>query len=79
MYLKKTKNAKTGRIYLSIAKKYRHPGGTPRDEQIMKIGYLDELEKRYADPIAHFGLVARKMTEEEKKNKKVTLTLDTNE
>jgi hypothetical protein len=79
MYLKKTKNAKTGRIYLSIAKKYRRPGGTPRDEQIMKIGYLDELEKQYADPIAHFGDVARKMTEEEKKSGKVTLTLDTQE
>jgi transposase len=80
MYLKKTKNAKTGRIYLSIAKKYRRPDtGTPRDEQIMKIGYLDELEKQYADPITHFGDIARKMTEEEKKSKKVTLTLDTDE
>jgi len=30
------------------------------------LGYLDELEKDYDDPIAHFKEVARQITEEEK-------------
>jgi hypothetical protein len=34
------------------------------------------LEKQYDDPIAHFKEVARKMTEEEQANNKVTLQLD---
>ena len=32
------------------------------DRTVKSLGYLDELEKKYDDPIAHFKEVARKMT-----------------
>jgi transposase len=43
------------------------------------LGYLDELEKEYDDPIAHFQEVARKMTEEENAKKKLTLSVNMDE
>ena len=54
MLLKKTKNA-NGRIYLSITDSYYDKEKkTSRSKTIESIGYLDELEKQYKDPIAHF-------------------------
>lgn len=54
MYLKKTKQ-KSGRIYLSIVDTYHDKGkGYARTVTVEKVGYLDELEKEYDDPIAHF-------------------------
>jgi transposase len=43
----------------------------------MKIGYLDELEKEYDDPIAHFTALASEMDEERKAAGSVTVTIDT--
>jgi transposase len=40
---------------------------------------LDELEKEYEDPIAHFKEVAKKMTEEENAKKKLTLSINMDE
>ena len=57
MYLQKSKN-KTGRIYLSFVQGYRQDGKV-KHKTIEKIGYLDELEKIYDDPIAHFNQVAK--------------------
>lgn len=55
MYLKKT-HQKSGRIYLSIVDGYYDKErGHPRTITIEKIGYLDELEKKYKDPIAFFN------------------------
>ena len=68
------------RKYLSIVHGFRD-----RDSKIVKtktiksLGYLDELEKIYEDPIAHFKEVARKMTEEEKERRKTTIVLDMDE
>jgi transposase len=45
----------------------------------MTVGYLDVLEKKYPDPIAHFTAMANKMDDERKANKNVTITLDLNE
>lgn len=63
-FLKKTKQ-RNGRIYLEIAdsqyikrKKYSIP------VVIEKIGYLDEEEKVYVDPIAYYTEKAKKMEEE---------------
>ncbi|MCK9223271.1 MAG: hypothetical protein PHV61_05920 [Limnochordia bacterium] len=42
-------------------------------------GYLDELEKEYDDPVAYFKEVARRMTEEEDAEKKVTLSINMDE
>ena len=80
MYLKKTYRKQSGRTYLVIAQKYRNPKtNTSTDRTIMSLGYLDELEKKYKDPIAHFREVARKMTEEENAKKKLTLTIHMDE
>ncbi|KAF0194585.1 MAG: transposase, partial [Bacillota bacterium] len=66
MYLKKSYRKDSGRTYLVIAEKYRNPvTGVATDRTVKSLGYLDELEKEYADPIAHFQEVARKMTEED--------------
>jgi transposase len=77
MYLKKTFRKDTGRTYLVIAQKYRNPKTKiSTDRTIKSLGYLDELEKEYDDPIAHFKEVARKMTEEENAEKRVTLSFN---
>ena len=80
MYLKKNYNKESGRTYLSIAQKYRHPiKKVSTDRNIESLGYLDELEKKYEDPIAHFKEVARKMTEEDNAKKKVVLNINMDE
>jgi transposase len=80
MYLKKTYKKESGRTYLAIAQKYRHPvKKVSTDRNIKSLGYLDELEKKYDDPIAHFKEVARKMTEEDNAKKKVTLNINMDE
>ncbi|MBS3976210.1 MAG: IS1634 family transposase [Syntrophomonadaceae bacterium] len=80
MYLKKTYRKQSGRTYLVIAQKYRNPKtNISTDRTIKSLGYLDVLEKEYKDPIAHFKEVARKMTEEENKEKKVTLSINMEE
>jgi transposase len=43
----------------------------------MKVGYLDELEKEYEDPIAHFTAIAAQMDRERKAAGSVTVTIDT--
>ena len=58
MYLKKTRNKKTGRTYLSIAEGYwDKERGHTRMMTVEKIGYVDELQDKYDDPIAHFKKV----------------------
>lgn len=64
MYLQQSKNKKTGRVYLSIVEGYRQ-NGKVKHNTIEKIGFLDELEKDYEDPVAHFREVARQRTEEQ--------------
>jgi len=66
-------------VYLTIEKAYRDTDGKPRSKTIMSLGYLDELEKEYDDPIAHFKELAQKMTEEEKAQKKLTLSINMEE
>lgn len=76
----KVSHRKTGRTYLSIVKNYRDKEtGVSKTATIKSLGYLDELEKQYADPIAHFRDVARKMTEEEQVNRKFTLNVQMDE
>jgi len=80
MNLKLSPNRKTGRTYLSIVQGYREKEtGKSKARIIQSLGYLDELEKQYPDPISHFREVARKMTEEENARRKVVLTLDMDE
>ena len=64
MYLKKAKQ-KNGRIYLSIADGYYDKQkGHSRTVIIEKLGYLDDLEKQYDDPIAFFKQRVQKLKEE---------------
>jgi transposase len=80
MYLKKTYKKESGRTYLAIAQKYRHPvKKVSTDRNVKSLGYLDELEKKYDDPVAHFKEVARKMTEKDDAKKKVTLNINMDE
>ncbi len=76
MYLKKSTSSKTGRTQLSIVHGFRDKEGKTRQKTIKTIGYLDELEKKYQDPIAHFRQVAKEMDKIRKeKNKPVTLSI----
>ena len=76
MYLRKTPEMKTGRTYLSIVHSYRDNKGKSKQKIVKTIGYLDELAKEYADPVAHFTDVATSMEEERKAQKNITVTLD---
>lgn len=53
MFIKKQKR-KNGRVYLSVVQGYRDAEGRSRSKHVRSLGYLDELEKAYDDPIAHF-------------------------
>ena len=53
MFIKKQKR-KNGRIYLSVVEGYRDEAGGTKTRHVRSLGYLDELEKLYDDPVAHF-------------------------
>ena len=80
MYLKKSK-LNTGRIYLSIADGYRDKERKhTRTITVKSLGYIDELEKQYDDPIAFFEEQVKKMNIEKSiKNAPVTLSFSPNE
>ena len=80
MYLKKSYRKNSGRTYLVIAQKYRRPKtNVSTDRTVKSLGYLDDLEKKYEDPVAHFKKVALKMTEEDNAKKKLTLKINMEE
>lgn len=69
MHLKKTPN-RNGRIRLSIVDTYYDKQRkATRQKTIESIGYLDELEKIYDDPIAHFQKRVDELREEKKAHK----------
>jgi len=72
MFLKKS--VSNGRVFLSLVQGYRE-NGKVKHKTIEKIGYLDELEKEYDDPIAHFKAVAkeRNMTTPSERKLEVSL------
>ena len=63
MFVKKN-SCKNGRIYLTFAQGYRE-NGKVKQKTIENIGYLDELQKLYDDPIAHFKQVAKEKSNQE--------------
>jgi hypothetical protein len=68
MYLKQ--NKKGDRIHLVIAHGYRDKeSGKVRTKAIQTIGYVDELQSQYDDPIAHFKAVVAEMNEKEAEGK----------
>ena len=67
MYLKKSTNKKTGRTQLSIAHGYwDKERGHSRTKIIENLGFLDELQNDYDDPIAHFKKIVEERNAEEK-------------
>ncbi len=67
MYLKVTKQ-KNGRVNLSLVHGYRDPETKKvRQRVIENLGYLDEYEHLYDDPVAHFREVAKQRTLELKR------------
>jgi transposase len=55
-----------GRKYLAIVRGYRDPVTKKvRHKCVKALGYLDELEKQYDDPVSHFKQVAADMTRQE--------------
>jgi len=72
MYLKQSKS--NGKIYLSFVQGYRQDGKV-KQKTVEKLGYLEDLKKEYADPIAHFKQVAKERTKSEVLQKKLELDL----
>ena len=55
MFLKQAHSKKTGRTHLSMARSFRDEGKKyPQAKTVESFGFLDELEKEFEDPIAHF-------------------------
>ena len=66
MFLKKTPN-KSGRINLAIVDGYYDKATKKTKHKVIEsLGYLDELEKQYDDPIDYFTKRAKQLTEEKK-------------
>ena len=65
MFLKQSKSH--NRIYLSFVQGYRDETGKIKHRTVKKIGYLDELEKQFDNPIEHFKNIAK-----EKNNNEIT-------
>ena len=80
MYLNIMKNNKTGKTSLSICRGYRDENGKVKHSTIETLGLLENLQKEYEDPIAHFRKVVEEMNQQEKQNKMpITVTIDRNE
>jgi len=75
MYVKKN-SCKNGRILLTLTHGYRE-NGKIRQKNVETLGYLDDLEKIYDDPIAHFREIAKQRTQVEAvAAEPILLTLD---
>ena len=59
MYLK-VSTTRNGKKFLSIIQGYRDQNGKVRQKTIEKIGWLDDLEEKYDNPIEHFKDVVKK-------------------
>jgi len=79
MYLRKNHNKKTDRTYLTIVQGYRDKNGKSKAKVIQSVGYLDELLKKYDDPIKYFTAMAKSMDKERKENKNIAVTIDMEE
>nr|WP_227766815.1 hypothetical protein [Zhaonella formicivorans] len=72
MYLKISMS--NGKPYLSFVQGYRQ-NGKVKQKTVEKLGYLEDLEKKYSDPIAHFKQVAKERSKSETCQKTLELNL----
>lgn len=79
MFLRQSFVKKSGRTYLSIVHGFRDSLGNAKSKVVKSIGYLDDLQKEYDDPIAHFSALAKEMDKERLSSQFVTVTLDMEE
>ena len=63
MFLKQSKSH--GKIYLSFVQGYRDKNGTIKHKTIEKLGFLDDLAKKYNNPIQHFKDIAKQKSNSE--------------
>jgi hypothetical protein len=63
MYLKRTPT-KSGRVSLSAVQAYRDESGKKRQRTVETFGFVDELEREFEDPVAHFRAVVAEMDAE---------------
>ena len=78
-FLKKSKY-KNGRVFLSIVNGYYDPvSKNSKQKTFEKIGFLDELEKKYDDPIDFFTTKVQTLNDEKSQSKIVTKNIDLNE
>lgn len=66
MYLKVTPT-RSGKKFLSFVQGYRDELGKSKQKTVQNIGWLDELEKQFDDPISHFREIAKQKSSEEVK------------
>ena len=78
MFLRKNYNKNTGRTYLQIVHGYRDKDGKSKSKTIESIGYLDELEKIYDEPITHFKQVAKQMDNERLEDDEIIIKIKAN-
>lgn len=75
MYVKKN-SCKNGRVLLTLTYGFRE-NGKIRQKNVETLGYLDDLEKQYEDPVAHFREIARQRTQEvASANEPIQLSID---
>ena len=82
MHVKVITNKGISRLYFyeSIYVKDPRTGkGKTTSKRIEYLGTLDDLEKKYEDPVAHFRAVAKQRTEETKKQKSISIEIDASE
>lgn len=63
MFLKQSKSH--GKVYLSFVQGYRDENGKIKHRTIEKIGFLDDLMKKFDDPIQHFKNIAKQKSNNE--------------
>ena len=81
MYVKKIFEKRTGRTFLTIVEGYRDPKTKKSKQRTIKsLGYVDDLEKEFDDPVAHYRKLAKEMTEMAKEaSRELNLTFIANE
>ena len=81
MYVKKIFEKRTGRTFLSIVEGYRDPiTKKVKHRTVKRLGYLDEFEDEFDDPIQQFKELAKIMTDEAKEaSRRLTFDFTANE
>lgn len=73
MYLKQLTHNGVTRLYFYES---YYENGKVKQRSIEPLGRLDELRKKYDDPVEHFKEIARQRTEEAKKSRTASVSID---